>query len=163
MNEWKPITDFPGYEVSYLGLVRGPLKSLTLRPDRKGYLFANMRRGGLVHKRTVSRLVAEAFVGPCPAGQQVRHKNGIKSDDHFSNLEYGTQADNEHDKRRHGTAPIGVNHPCAKLNESQVSMIRTRYIPYHPTHGASAIGREFGLSQNTISKIVNRKLWGHVA
>ena len=29
--------------------------------------------------------------------------------------------------------------------------------------GASAIGREFGLSQNTISKIVNRKLWGHVA
>ena len=162
MIEWLPIADFPGYEVSYLGLVRGPMKTLTLSQDRKGYLFANMRRGGALHKRMVSGLVAEAFIGLRPDGQQVRHKNGIKSDNHFSNLEYGTQVENEHDKRRHGTAPIGANHPCAKLNESQVSAIRTRYIPYHPTHGASAIGREYGLSQNTIAKIVGRKLWRHV-
>jgi len=163
MIKWRDVVGFPGYQVNSIGDVKGPLKILDQRADRKGYLSVSMRRNGVLHKRTVARLVAEAFLGPRPDGQQVRHKSGIKTDNCFSNLEYGTQADNEHDKRRHGTAPIGINHPSAKIDESHVRAIRARYVPYHAMNGAAAIAREYGLTQNTVSKIVNRKLWSHVA
>jgi len=163
MIEWRDVVGFPGYKVSNAGDVKGPLKVLNQRADRKGYLSVSMRRDGVLHKRTVARLVAEAFLGPRPDGQQVRHKSGIKTDNRFSNLEYGTQADNEHDKRRHGTAPIGENHPAAKLTGQQVIDIRARCIRYDRTHGESAIAREYGLSQYTIGKIVSRQLWSHIA
>ena len=161
MIEWRRVKEFPMYEVSNTGHVRGRHGVLKLRADAKGYLFASLR-DGKVHKRAVARLVAEAFIGPRPEGHVVRHKDGIKAHNIPANLLYGTSAENEHDKRGHGTAPIGERHPAAKLTDGQVAEIRRRYIPYHPKHGGSAMGREYGVSQNTISKVVNNKLWPHL-
>jgi hypothetical protein len=44
-----------------------------------------------------------AFVGPCPAGLEIRHLNGNATDNHLSNLTYGTKSENELDRVRHGT------------------------------------------------------------
>ena len=159
--EWRPIAEFPAYEVSNTGLVRGKAGVLTLRTDPKGYLFATLRQGK-THKRAVARLVAAAFIGPRPDGCVVRHRDGIKSNNVPANLSYGTPTENEQDKRGHGTAPIGQHHPAAKLTEGQVADIRRRFIAYHPVHGGAAMGREYGVSQNTVSKIVTGKLWPHL-
>ena len=40
----------------------------------------------------VHRLVAAAFIGPCPAGKEVHHKNGLKHDNQRSNLELWTKS-----------------------------------------------------------------------
>jgi hypothetical protein len=51
----------------------------------------------------VHRLVAAAWIGPRPDGQQVRHgPNGV-SDNSVSNLCYGTLSENQKDRRRDGT------------------------------------------------------------
>ena len=42
----------------------------------------------------VHRLVAELFIGPCPVGCEVNHKDGDKRNSHVSNLEYMTHREN---------------------------------------------------------------------
>lgn len=161
MIEWRPIAEFPAYEVSNTGIVRGKRGELKLRSDRKGYLFANLRDGKL-HKRAVARLVAEAFNGPRPVGCITRHRDGIKTNNIPSNLLYGTPTQNERDKRDHGTAPIGTRHPSAKLTEAQVVEIRRRYQPHHKDRGARAMGHKFGVAADTIQKIIARRIWAHL-
>lgn len=163
MEEWRAIVGFPGYEVSNAGRVKGQRGELKLREDRKGYLFAVLSRDGTQAKRGVARLVAEAFVGPRPAGQVVRHRDGVKSRNVPDNLVYGTQVENEADKRLHGTAPIGVQHPAAKLTEEQVRQVRARYVRMSQTSGGTALAREFGVSAHLISMIVRGKLWSHLS
>jgi hypothetical protein len=160
--QWRPIDGFPGYEVSEFGEVRRYGRIKTQMSDRKGYLKVGLWIGGESNTRYVSRLVAAAFIGLRPDGHQVRHKNGIKTSNHFNNLEYGTPVENEHDKRAHGTAPIGTNHPAAKLNEAQVLAIRTRYKPYIRKDGFNALGAEFGVSGAMVLRIVKRIAWKHL-
>lgn len=162
MIEWRDVVGFPGYKVSNAGHVQGPLKVLNQRPDRKGYLFVSMRRGGLLVKRTVARLVAEAFIGPRPSGDVVRHIDGCNTNNTPANLVYGTPSQNEHDKRRHGTAPIGANHPAARLTYQQVREIRATYRPYDRKRGGAVLARKFGVTQSCISMVVRGINWAGV-
>ena len=117
--EWKPIPGYPGYQVSNSGLVRSVdrtiidklgrkrrLRGKILRPsaDRvSGHLSLSLCVNGLKQEKYVHRLVAAAWLGPCPADCEVRHgQNGV-SDNSVSNLCYGTASENALDKRRDGT------------------------------------------------------------
>ncbi len=42
----------------------------------------------------VHRLVAAMYLGPCPDGMEVNHKDRDKKNNHYSNLEYVTHSDN---------------------------------------------------------------------
>lgn len=163
MVQWRAIDGFPGYEVSDVGEVRRGVKVLGTVLDRKGYRFVTMHGPTGPVKRPIARLVAAAFIGPRPDGQVVRHRDGNKARNVPSNLVYGTQQQNEADKRAHGTAPIGVNHPAAKLTERQVREIRSRYRRMSQTEGTPALGREYGVSAHLISMIVRGKLWAHLS
>ena len=54
-------------------------------------------------KLFVHHLVAKAFIGPRPKGQQVRHLNDILADNRLANLAYGTPLQNTADSIRNGT------------------------------------------------------------
>jgi len=127
--------------------------------DRKGYQWVKLWIVGKSHTRYVARLVAAAYVGPRPVGYVVRHKDGVKQHNHFSNLEYGTRSENELDKRRHGTAPIGENHPAAKLTAAKVAAIRARYQGNSRSHSYTAIAKDYGVTPSLIRYIVIGKLW----
>ena len=161
-EEWKPVAEFPAYEVSNHGQIRRNGVTRTLTIDVKGYLKVAFSFEQKTHTRYIARLVATAFVGERPQGQVVRHKNGICNDNYFENLEYGTHSENELDKRRHGTAPIGEKHPASKLTASQVLAIRARYRKNSRAFGCNALGEEFGVTGHMVYRIVHRLAWRHI-
>lgn len=101
-EEWRPISDFPDYMVSSLGRVYSHLSQRFLRPgiSSNGYPTVALGRG---NSRTLHSLVAETFIGPCPKGQEIRHRDGIRTNSNLSNLCYGTRADNFMDAVAHGS------------------------------------------------------------
>lgn len=110
MERWRAIVGFEGrYEVSDQGRVRSldhfvrivrhgvederPVKGRVLRPGRmkSGHVSVAIGKG---NSRLVHQLVLEAFVGPCPAGQESLHRNHTPSDNRLLNLFYGTRSEN---------------------------------------------------------------------
>jgi hypothetical protein len=101
---WRPISRAPGYFVSDHGAIRrrlkrGSWKYLLGCLESRGYRQVRLiRRLTLVH-----RLVAEAFLGPCPVGHEVDHRDGVRDHNWASNLDYVTRAENMRRGWRRGT------------------------------------------------------------
>lgn len=172
MEEWKAVPDFTGlYEVSDQGRVRSvrlnrrtrPGLILKPRPSNQGYLRVRLYRpGGFRGDFLIHRLVATAFIGAPAPDLVVNHKNGIRVDNRAENLEWVTRSENQLHATRvlghHGT--FGEIHPQSKLTESEVKEIRRLY--REGGLSQQALADRFGLNQNTVWKVVNRKTWGHV-
>lgn len=119
-ENWLPVVGYEGiYDVSDAGRVRS-LARTVLRSDGQekrlaerfmksqrvpaGHLFVPLHNGsGKATNRYVHRLVMESFVGPCPAGLEVRHLDGDPSNNRIGNLKYGTRSENVRDSIAHGT------------------------------------------------------------
>jgi hypothetical protein len=108
-ESWKPVQTHGGkwvgiYEVSDAGRVRvdplcrrqgsEPGRVLFQGSDDKGYPQVGLCMNYACTTVKVHRLVAEAFLGARPAGRQVNHKNGDKTDNYVQNLEYVTNQEN---------------------------------------------------------------------
>lgn len=96
MTEWRGISGYPNYEISSLGEVKNTHRGTVVRPvlTRKGYERVGLWKNNKGKIESVHKLVMEAFVGACPKGLQINHKNGVKTDNRLSNLEYVTQSEN---------------------------------------------------------------------
>jgi hypothetical protein len=120
MERWRDVIGYEGlYQVSNLGVVRsvdrvvkhylgGPkkLKGKVLRAyptSQCKYLAVNLCKKGVRRPTCVHRLVAAAWIGPCPDGQEVRHGPAGVAANSVSNLCYGTRSENNLDCRRDGT------------------------------------------------------------
>jgi hypothetical protein len=64
MEEWRPIHEFYGYEASDQGRILNARSGriMAQTENQKGILMVGLMRGGLQHKRTVSHLVANAYL-----------------------------------------------------------------------------------------------------
>jgi hypothetical protein len=163
VEEWRPVTLSPRYQVSSLGRVRGSRGGI-LRGNRltggylqvKVYLDGSESRCQLIHC-----LVAAAFLGERPAGHEVNHKDGDTSNNRLNNLEYATPSANMlHSYRELGRKGArGSRFARSSLNEATVIDIRERYAG----GGVSTVqlAKEYGVSRPTIGKIVNRQIWRH--
>lgn len=93
-------------------------KLLNLGFDGLGrYLKINFCIDGMSFTRLVHKLVADAFLGHHADGSHVNHKDGIKTNNRASNLEFVTRKENMHHSYHLGFHKT-------KLSESQVSEIR---------------------------------------
>lgn len=93
MELWRPIVSFPGYLVSDEGRVYSEesKRPLAILRNQQGYLHIGLTRDGVQYKRSITPLVAQAFVVRPP-----RHKpeffntpinlDGDKSNNFASNL-----------------------------------------------------------------------------
>lgn len=161
-EEWRPI-DTGAHSASNLGRIRrdvpGPSTHVgaILSPcaDRLGYMnvcIGPPRRRGRV--RLVHRLVTQAFLGPCPVGLEVNHKNGDKADNRLENLEYVSKSENMRHAVRHGL----VRTPSrARLTPEQVREIRRRGGRGKET--SFVLAAEFGVNRSHISRIVRGETW----
>lgn len=113
-EEWRPVDQYFGlYEVSSEGRVRSFFNTQKVRREEplikertinsQGYYCVSLSRDGKSRMFNVHSLVAKAFLGDCPKGQCVRHKDGNRLNPLAENLAYGTPADNHEDMVNHGS------------------------------------------------------------
>lgn len=124
-ERWLPIPGHGGYEVSDHGRVRsldrkiqgkdgalrryrGRLLSPTLSGE-DGRLAVALEYGARAFTYV---LVLTAFVGPRPDGYDGCHDDGDVTNNHVSNLYWGTRSQNMLDKQRHGTDPYRNRERC---------------------------------------------------
>jgi len=157
-EKWKPIPDWPNYEVSSLGRVRGPRKMMRTHVAPSGYerVMLSDRPNDRRVMALVHRLVCSAFIGKCPEKMQVNHKNNVRHDNRIENLEYVTAKQNCHHRKAHGTFPTGSNNGRAKLTSEQVAEIRGRRAAGEKL---KPLSEEFGVHQNTIWWVVRGVTW----
>jgi len=103
-----------------------------------------------VHIRLVHRLVAEAFIGLCPEGLEVNHKDGNKANCRADNLEYTTKLENFAHAVRHGL------NGRKKITPAQVLEIRKFRIL-----GTSVkeLSRRFGITESSIAGLLKGRSW----
>lgn len=115
-------------------------------------------------KYLVHRLVAQAFIPNPNNYPQINHIDGVKSNNHYSNLEWCTQSMNTlhsyhvlGQKSPNNTWTKGENNPGAKLTKSQVIEIRNLRQTSKLTQ--EQIAKLYNVSRHCILKILNNKSW----
>lgn len=152
-EEWKEVPYFPSYEISSFGRVRRSVgkrnwsagKILRVSNNSRGYLSLSLRDRGRSYSRTVHSLVAEAFLGPCPAGYCVHHKDGDRSNNNAENLEYmkACQHYEEHSKLS--------AEDVVKIKELRASGINN-----------SKIAAIYNISASNIKAIISNATWKRI-
>lgn len=197
---WKPVVGYEGfYSVSNLGRVMrmgGTPKckaNRILKPSdagSTGYFSVSLSVGNKRKGVDVHILVMAAFVGPCPEGHNVNHKDTVKANSRLSNLEYTTfQGNTQHalaagvmatgdrnpsrqhpERLPHGDdhwshqrpqdVSRGETHCSAKLTEADVRAIRKRY----PAGGITQqqLADSYGVTVMTINCALLKKTWKHI-
>jgi hypothetical protein len=172
-ERWLPVVGLDGfYEVSSLGRIRGisrrvPFKNSTrgvpgtvIKPQRfPGSMRCALKRDGRAYPVKVHRVVAAAFIGVCPSGEEVLHGDGDFTNNAVTNLRYGTRIENAEDARRHGTIARGERQGSAKLSREAVNQIVLRM-----TQGETqaSIAFSFGITCATVSAVWRGQTWAHV-
>jgi HNH endonuclease/NUMOD4 motif len=122
MNEnWLPIVGYEGqYEISDLGNVWSEKRNVILINHPKppyGYLCVKLCKNGVKKSFRIHNLVLTAFEGPRPPGMVARHLNGIRDDNRYSNLKWGTPLENSEDKFQHGNDHNSNKTHCVRGHE----------------------------------------------
>jgi len=179
-GELKPWPEYQKILVSQCGKLFNS-KTMTrwyCRINKDGYVYFQYCLKGKRFTRKVHRAVADCFV-ELPAhldyttedynGETVvvKHKDNDKTNNHYTNLEYGTNLSNLEDARRDGLVLIlfGTNHGMCSMTEEQVHEVCRIYFVEHvgkkPPSSAS-IAKRMGLTQKQVSKIRYRATWKHI-
>lgn len=158
---WRVITDFPKYEISSHGRVRRLGCSEALIPAwTYGYAHVSLCHQEGTKTRRVHRLVADSFLGAPPfEGAILAHNDGDKTNNRADNIRWASLAENQEDRRRHGTKTCGSAVKGAKLHEDDIPKIRERLMRGET---CADIGKSYGVSTSTISLIQRGKIWRHV-
>ena len=179
---WKSIPGWEGfYEVSDWGRVRsqsrpvrnsnGGTRTVKARMRKlvnhsAGYVQVGLQKEGVAETHLVHRLVALAFLGPCPVGTEVNHKDLNKHNNRIENLEYVTRSDNHRHAYRNGAnfySPIpnhyGEKIGTSKLTDDLVKTIITRCLAGEPQ---SVVARDYGVSGPAVTHIMSGATWKHI-
>jgi hypothetical protein len=109
------------------------------------------------------RLAYELFKGPIPPGLDCCHDCDIPPCVNPDHLFLGTARDNLRDAVAKGRVPLGSQHYNAKLTEPDVLAIREARTgvrrDYSGTRSLVALADRYGVSTQTIHRILSRESW----
>jgi len=170
-ERWQKINNFANYAISDHGRImriaesEGTSKAMTY-PGKilkgfkgsRGYLIIRLHKNGKLYRKNIHRLVAHAFLGKCPLGKEVNHKNGNKIDNYIENLEYVTHKENQRKAAKLGLYKglRGSQSPTAKLTEQDILEIR-KLGKRNPSY--KEIAKKFSVSKSAIASIILKKNW----
>jgi hypothetical protein len=176
---WKDIKGFEGYyQVSNHGKIKSLSRSiinskgiakklsekiLKPRPNKDGYVRVCLYSPSSNVDRLIHLIVAEHFIPKVDGKHQINHINGVKHDNHVSNLEWCTPSENiRHsfdELKREVFFAKGSEHPNSKLNEEKVYAIRKAL-----QEGVSfrKLAKKYGVNRGSIGRIKHGLTWKHV-
>lgn len=174
---WKDINGYEGiYQISNLGNLKsldrecynsrygsfkreGGLMKTPLNSD--GYPYCTLSKNGVPRTYKVHRLVAEAFISKDDQKKFVNHKDGIKSNNKVSNLEWCTHSENIKHAFEIGLnkSKNGEDHYRAKLTKKDVLEIRKIFNDPQNNLTKKEVAKKYGVTDVSISYIVLRKTW----
>ena len=167
---WKPIPSLNNkYEASNIGRFRNAQTKKVLKQfeNLHGYmtLQAKPEKYETVNVR-IHRAVAEAFLGKCPEGYVVNHKDGNKHNNHIENLEYVTPGENNQHALDHGLRqPANMKDKVAK-GENHCFAIITEDIVYkilamrdETGYGCRKIAKILGINRGIVNGILTGRTW----
>lgn len=170
-EEWRTMVGWEGrYEVSNQGRVRSlfrpkrpgqggrdcPAMIRRLQLNRYGYPVVFLNGNGKPVLKSVHRAVVEAFIGPIPNGMVVNHRDGLKTNNHISNLEICTCKQNSRHMVNVLGKMVGNNHPRSIITEDNA-----REIVQLSRAGVDqeSIAAKFGVTRHTVAKIMTGRQW----
>jgi len=174
---WQVVPNFEDYHASNFGRVKsfknGMTRILKPRLSSKGYFRFNLRRSGKSKDFSAHQLVAWLFIPNPDNKPQVNHIDGIKFNNHVSNLEWCTNSENRAHAVANNLHCSGEDDPRAKLTNEQAryirdkigtrlpddirNQIRTEYQKGVKGCGSYALAKKYGVSQPTILNIFHEK------
>lgn len=172
---WKDIENYKGlYQISNLGRVKSLarlkigshntnyvakeiIRKMSL--DKDGYNLITLTKNKIQKSYRVHVLIGQHFVSNPNNLPQINHLDGVKTNNHYKNLEWCTAQHNithaiESGLRNNG----GENCHLSKLNEDEIIKIRELKGEY----SSRIIGGMFGVSGSAIRSILNKKTWKYV-
>jgi hypothetical protein len=158
-----------GYEDLFMITTTGHLYSLRTNKflktttSKTGYTQCATRVGGRKGKALcfkLHRLVAGAFVCNPKKRPFVNHKDGVKTNNHVSNLEWCTTKENNRHARESGlwkpTKQLkGVDNPLSKLSQEMVDILRKEYVRHSSTANNRVLAEKYGLSVRLVSSVTS--------
>ena len=180
IENWKQCKGFEGYyEVSDLGRVRTVARESVKSNGRKcivkenvlsqanvrGYKKVTLKCDGVRKDMRVHRLVVMAFIGE-PSKEMVNHKDGDKTNNVLSNLEWATRSENElhayntglkKSTALHKSRTSEANKTRRTLSDDTIRYIRSSELSQYK------LADELGISRANVGLIKQRKRYADVA
>jgi hypothetical protein len=170
MEIWKEIQGFEGlYEASTYGRIKSlpkfvlnnrgggytkeKIKSTQL--NHKGYETVSLSKNGIDKRVFVHRLIALTFISNPDNKPQINHKDGNKLNNHYDNLEWNTNQENQLHAYKTG---LNKSHRAnVKLTLEQIESIKKEYIP--KVNSQTKIAKKYGVHKSTIQAIISGRNW----
>ena len=140
---WKDIDDYPNYQVSNLGRVKNKTADRILKPFLvgQGYYCVALYRNNVSRFHYIHRLVGSAFLDKCEDKPVINHKDGNRTNNIVSNLEWCTQSENIQK-----AYDMGLN-----SRRTPIRIVETGEVFDSQTECARAIGGDQRAIQNCLS------------
>lgn len=148
------------YKVDEHGNVYGKRNQIMMGfVDKKGYKRVGLWVNGKRRHFYNHVCVLTAFIGACPVGYETRHLDGNPSNNHLSNLVWGSRQENADDRSFHGTVAKGSNNGGCKLTALDVIGIRRRVAAGETVKNLCI---EFSMSEGGMRSLINGRKWKHL-
>jgi hypothetical protein len=180
---WKDIKGYEGlYQVSNYGNIKSVKRTvphaarrtiskkekiMTLKKTHKGYYSIQLYKAGKRKGYAVHRLVAMHFLINKENYETVDHIDANKKNNHYTNLEWVTNAENSRRKVEKRLHIFGERIYTNKLKEKDVLHIRREfwlnsdnYNQKVETYNKLVSG--YGVCRGTIKEICQNKIWKHL-
>lgn len=162
---WQALPGVPGIELSTFGNVRTLdklissekmtrfIKGRVLKQQKnnKGYQIVSIPVDGKWTKKTVHRLIAQAFISNPEELPQINHKDNDRTNNNVSNLEWCTASYNNQYREKHGISRAeAVGHQLFAIN------LATLEVSHFCTQ--TEAGGTLGVNIGSISRVINVRL-----
>ena len=149
-----------GYEIAENGMVRNSKRMKILNPTKTqdGFLQVNLYVNGKYYTKKIHQLVANAFLPNQKRREKVSHKNGDRSNNDVSNLEWSGPFKGQY-RSFPNRAPdkFGEYSPASYYNSSQIA--RVCELLSEGKLSYSEIASATRVQYQTVLDVKNRKSW----